>query len=275
MKKKLFLCLSFSVLFFSCSDNDQQNGSGTELVKIKTTSYYMGETESSGETLFENGKSISYNVYKGDGTLKETGTYTYDNDLLTSLKGFNVQGQQIYSSDYLYDDLGRLTQKTFSDIDYSGVTNYTFNTDATITATTQSSGSSYSRTFSLNADNLIYKEERAVNNYVYEVTYEGSNIVKTKDGNSTRTYEYLSSPLPQNGFANPWGINDNYKANVVLRGGQLDAAENYYATKYVSKINSVGMHITYEHTFNDQGLLIKTLSYYNGELEGKTEYFYN
>lgn len=274
--KKLLLSLTALVMLSACSDDDtaSTNNNGLQLKKMNQISYYNGAVESTGVFEFVDGKPSKNLYYSESGALTFYDTFTYENGLLKTIKGYMPNNVLEHQSVITYDAQGRISRYTNEEIsnEYSGAVSYVFNANNTITATSVSGTNTQTKTYYLNSDNLIYKE--VSQNNTYELTYNGYNPVRSQSTYGSKTFEYLDTPTPPANY-NIWGnILGSYKANAVLRDNSLQDFELANVTKYIKKEVQEGEVIEYEYTFNDAQLPVKIKRYRNTVLEDETEYTY-
>jgi hypothetical protein len=271
--KKILLSLTALVLLTSCADDDRTSeNDNPHLKKMTQVSYVDGTIESSGIYEFVNGIPNKYNYLDESGNLEAYDIFSYNNGLLTTIKGFSANNVQLTQSVTSYDTQGRITGYTINDSDVTGTTGYVYNADNTITATSLFGTHTQTKTYYLNSDNLIYKEV-SPNNF-YEVEYNGYNPISSESNYESKTFEYLDTPA-QPAQINIWGtILGSYKANAVLRDNSLQDYEQAYATKFIKKEVRGSEIIDYTYTFNDAQLPIKVLRYRNNIIESEINYFY-
>lgn len=271
MKKVLFFLAFTSLFFISCSkDEDTAPASGSLI--IKTLSYTDDPEEFIKYYEYSQGKLLEVRKYNADNLQTGKITYTYlTNGLLESIKTFTGSGSNPDKFIYIYDGDKRLINLKWEPSDWTTENyyiNYTYS-DNLITAI-KSGDVTSTKIYTLNNDGIIFKEE--TDEGTKTVTYDGVNPTSATDGTIVTTFEYdeiqNANILP---IKNP---DDIYKPNEVLRTHDLINAATGSANKYLIK-KTVGADVyTFNYTFNDYGLPIRRLEYYNGTLVLEADYIY-
>ena len=274
MKKILLLAIT-SVLLTSCSGDDSPSPvtlpPQINLVKLKQTIYAGGQVEEKVDFEYTNGFLNTANFFTPENELTFYTKHNYNNNnLLISTVTYTAQNVEIARREFSYDNQGRIYHINHEEGEYSTDTDYIFNPDNTITATTTYNGGGTSvKTYHINSNGLVYKE---VGTNTYEITFEGFNpISAVSNFGSPKTFEYDEvHPM----IAITSGQYGSYKPNAVLSGNSLRDAENSTATKYLIK-QIAGSEITEsEYTFNLNGTPSQRSVYRNNAMISKLEYIY-
>jgi hypothetical protein len=272
MKKIVMACLGLFAVLTSCSDDDTSGANNSSpLVSTTQKIYNNGVLEEMFITEYDNGKVKKQKWLTPDNVQTGYSDLTYNNGLLASIT--NYTGTTLYdSTTYTYDSQQRMTGRNYSspveDIEYETV--YTHNSNNTITAASTGYLTG-TKTFYLNNDGNVYKEE--IGEINYQIIYNGTTATTfINTGGNTMTYEY-------DNVHNPALINinlgaGNFKANNILRSNRLADTVKTTADKYVIKETTAGYIWDYEYTFNDQGLPVKVMNHYNDQLMSEIEYSY-
>jgi YD repeat-containing protein len=272
MKKIVFACLSLAVLFMSCSDDDSSpTGNNSPLVSTTQKIYENGELDEIITSEYDNGKITKLDFFTADNVLTGYEEIFYNNDgLLTSVNSYF--GTALYSSiEYNYDNQGRMTsshqQSEAQGVDYTRT--FTHNSDNTITSTSTNSWEQ-SKTFYLNSSGIIYKEVSGTS--IYELTLNGDTPISLSYNGALTTFEHDAEHDPSliNMNLGP----GNFKPNIVLRANRLSNAILSISDKYITKETYDFSVNKYVYTFNEQGLPVKSMDYYNDILVSQMEYFY-
>lgn len=242
MKKFLFLGLMSSVVFFnSCSSNDDNEGNNTSakvLLSKVTIVYYdnpsqpqtsiqtleynnQGEliktTSALGTSKFEysNGKPTKTTYYKPDGTVDYYSAYSYNGDLLTTVKAiYTTNPDYNRTITYNYNTNGQVISSSLCQSPACSnpiVDTYTYDGNNISTEISEGGGSSYSTKIVYSYDDkqnpyininkylkIMMGRAYAVsqNNYLTEKISYKSNGVWTQNQTRTSTIQYNSTGYP-------------------------------------------------------------------------------
>ncbi|SMO76100.1 hypothetical protein SAMN06265171_106181 [Chryseobacterium rhizoplanae] len=244
MKNFLFLGLMSSVLFFnSCSSNDDNDGTNTPsepkvLLSKVTIVYYdnpaqpqtsiqtleynnQGELiktlSSSGSSEFEysNGKPTKTTYYRPDGTVDYYSAYTYNGDLLTTVKAIYTSNPDYNRTiTYNYNTNGQMISSSLCQSPACSnpiVDTFTYDGNNISSETSEGGGSSYSTKIVYSYDDKLnpyininkylkimmggaYAASK--NNYLTEKISFKSNGVWTQNQTRTSTIQYNSAGFP-------------------------------------------------------------------------------
>ena len=273
MKKLLLPCLAATLLFVSCSDDDNTPGTDPNAVYLKTMKQHMADED----IVFhysDNGKLASA-YYSAAGQLTAHDTLVYNQqELLINITTHNANNTLLFTRNCTYDNQDRINHRESHEyvqgVDYSSSTDYVFNSDNTITSTTNSSWGSTVKTFYLNSNTIIYKEVSG--SAVYELALDGENPVTATSGWGVKTFEYDNTHnMSLLNVANQVG---NYKPNAVLLTNSLEDNATAIITKYLIKETSGDDVREFQYTFDTAGLPVKRMDYNNGILYNEMEYLY-
>ncbi|MBC2581762.1 S8 family serine peptidase [Clostridium sp. DJ247] len=184
----------------------------TEPTGIVTSYTYDGAGNRLTETKTQNGTTISATTYN----------YNEQNRLLTAR---TVQGVNIVTETYIYDNNGNTTYKGKATETQAGSSGESFN--VSVSGETGSETSNNVITFySYDVFNNLVNVTTGTHNYSYQYNGEGLRVSKTVDGQLTRyLYEYDKPILELNGSGNQVGRNI-YGTNLVSR--IVDNQKLYY-----------------------------------------------
>lgn len=245
MKKLLTLVSALTLMFTSCSKDEEQVSVPT-LAPILVTQIV--------ETVEYGGNSQTYTLgfnYNGNKLISQTrngveiSNVIYEGNLIKQINYLN-NGSVVRENVYTYDTSERLV--TFHQIeydnisgDYESVFNYTYNSDGTVSYTSQSGYSpnlnySSSGTINFNSDGLIYQVETS---YGKTTTY---------------TYDNKNSPLK-----NILGVN-----KIPFEEGVANPMFRNYLSKV--EVDNFGTYTTnYTHTYNSNNYPIQSIEDDNSE----------
>lgn len=282
MKKILFSCLTASLLFMSCSDDDSAgtNNNNSPLVSTLQKTYENGQIEEIFTSEYSNGRIVILKWFTSENVQIGYTEFNYSSGLLSDMKSY-MNNELLIDTEYTYDSQNRLIniQNTSNEQGTSVYnTAFTYNSDNSIVSvSTGASSLPDTTTFYMNSDGLIYKEIDS-NNNIKEVTYDGTNTPLSLiiNGTISTTFEY--DTVNNFGLLNLDDGMGNFKANKVLRTRSLAQAASslFISNKYLISNNySGGGTETNIYTFNEQGLPIKSMEYFDDELKSEMEYFYN
>ena len=268
MKKLLLGALMLASIFTSCSD-DSDNNVGSGLVQMKQTTYdESGAIEEKFTLNYQGGKPATADSFTPNGILTSHTLFAYEAGVLRGTMTYSPSNTLLSSTEYTYDNMGRIMSVTAQEDDYLMQTAYAFNSDNTITATMNGAAI---RTFYLNSAGLIYKEVSTTSSY--ELTYNGTNPVSaTHSFGGTTTFTYDE----QHDFAllGTQPLYGSYQPNEVLAARYLQDANTYAATKYLIAETSPSYSSTYVYTFDGQGRPATRKDFGNGVLQSEVEYVY-
>ncbi|MDO5980712.1 hypothetical protein [Flavivirga spongiicola] len=262
MIQKSTLLFALCMVLFSCSSEstDNTNEPTNDSTLLKKTI----ETDSDGEKLTTNytydGNKLT-NVIYDDGSKN---TYTYENDKLIREDQF-LEGELAAYITLEYNADKKVASFTEFWLEPSGIEGLvykhvlTYNNDNTIT-------------------NKVYRGDinsQTDLSVTQTITLDGKNITEIKDDNAGE-YKLLYS------YDNSNGIFKNIHAIEVLNllsqnefGAYINGNSNN-VTSFIESSTSPNEFNkeTFEYTYNNSGYPIAAKSYFDGELDGSIEYFY-
>jgi hypothetical protein len=272
MKKLLLPCLAATLLFVSCSDDDNTPGTDPNAVYLKTMKQHMADEDIVFN--YTNGRLTSANFTTAGQPTAHTTVVYGEHGLIINITTYDTNNTILSTRSCTYDNQERINHTESHEytqgVDYSSSTDFIFNTDNTITSTTNSSWGSTVKTFYLNSSTVIYKEVSG--DSVYELTLDGENPVAATSAWGTTTFEYdTTHNMLLLGIQSQTG---NYKPNAVLLTNSLEDNDTAIITKYLIKETSGDDVREFQYTFDTAGRPVKRMDYNNGILYNEMEYLY-
>ncbi len=265
----------------SCSDDDSAgtNNNNSPLVSTLQKTYENGQIEEIFTSEYSNGRIVIQKWFTPENIQIGYTEFNYSSGLLSDIKSY-MNNELLIDTEYTYDSQNRLIniQNTSYEQGTSAYnTAFTYNPDNSISSVlTGASTLPDITTFYMNSDGLIYKEIDS-NDNIKEVTYDDTTPLNLIiNGTISSTFEY--DTVNNFGLLNLDDGMGNFKANKVLRTRSLAQAASslFISNKYLIANNySGGGTETNIYTFNEQGLPIKSMEYFDDELKSEMEYFYN
>lgn len=164
MKKlNLLLGLLIGFMILSCSSEDTEN-SQTELSQLVQVEQRRFDSGTLYETIvinYSNQKPELWNFYDGLGLLTFYSEWNYNtNGLISSIEGYLPNGNLDSELVVDYDDSQRIIQTTTTEGNgtFTTTTNFTHNSDNTISSSTDSNGNMSNKTFEINSNGIIDKQ---------------------------------------------------------------------------------------------------------------------
>lgn len=267
--KKLLLSLVAVVLLTSCSNDDTANNiASSSRYTVTQKSYDSGSIENINVFEYTNGKPTMGTFYTPNHIPLSNAIMNYTDGVITSSIIYTGNNIEIGRTNFTYDAQGRITKKVTQEGSYVSTTNYTYNSNNTITSVTTGSNTS-TKTFYLNSTGIIYKQEEGSN--VYELIFNGTNPISAIYNGSTKTFTYDDNHDTSLIRSNTFG---SYLPNAVLAGNYLQDAETVLATKYVLTETSSGEVIRNVYVFNAEGKPTNIKRYSNDVLVSDSDYSY-
>ncbi|WP_417353051.1 hypothetical protein [Flavobacterium alkalisoli] len=301
MKLRL-LALSFFIVLLSCSSDDgsepvnenpnpEQPTEPVDKVMTQVEIIYHDDFHFKRSVAqYEDGKPVSSVTYDDNDNIMVTGTYTYNSSgYLTSIEALKADGTIDNTTQYQYDEQGRLTGYIQDGEEAYGALQtkyYTYNDDNTITCTRTSNTFVYVTTFFLNENGKIYsikeeadnddneREDAEFNNQGYIVTVSrlgDYGVYHITNYNYNYNQEVKGGYLGKNNLYG--GFNNNilraesfnmdflvltsYPASYIQENGP----DNYYDYEY---------HYNYIYEFDEYGYPTKVKKYSNGVYNTET-----
>jgi len=273
--KKIFLLLSIGLFIISCSsDEDQIPQTRTPtLVKLEQRQFQDGVLTEKIIFEYSNQRPTIAQFYNGNNQLTYTSEWGYsNNNYLSSIKGYLPNGILSSETNITYDTFNRIikTERAEENNTYLSTTNFTHNSNNTITSETNSNGSISSKVFEINNDGLIDKE--IVNgNLRVSVEYDNLTPISSTSYSTSYNYTYQVNGSLSFSFQSIFGTNP---INVVLFQNYLDNSIGSLTTKLVNKITSSSSIREYVYTLNEDGFPLTKKNYHNSELKDEFDYFY-
>lgn len=282
--KRIILILFIGFLTFSCSDeNDPIEETEKKLKNI--IEHDLGFGGVSYRTIYslENNKyieSIDYKTQVGVERMQSRKEYFYNNNgLIESMLEYNQENTLYKEHFYYYDSEGRISERILNFPDgFNRITNtYIYNSDNTIKVIRESKFADWEVIYYLNDNGAIYNIESSVIGLMFEAEYEGNNIVELKYGNDLYNFSFKDENLFMVNFLNGIrkGMYGEEINNQVFQDDLLYKITDIYNDKPKDKTIKYGDYTDeYEYEVDDKGFPLKKLTYRNGELAYKTEYFF-
>jgi hypothetical protein len=275
--KKLILLLSIGLLITSCSseENEIPEIQTQVLVKIEQRQFDFNNGALTEKIIFEynNQRPTIALFYDENNQLTYTSEWNYsNNNFLSSIKGYLPSGTLDSETNITYDSSNRIiqTKRSEENSTYLTTTDFTHNSNNTITSNTNSNGNISSKTFEINNIGIIDKE--VVNgNVIVSVQYEDLKPISKTSYSTSYNYTYLVSGSFPSSFQSIFG---NNTVNVVLFQNSLDNSLESFTTELIKKVESNSTIIEYTYTLNNDNYPLTKKDIYNGKLENEFDYYY-
>jgi|TARA_B110000240_G_scaffold2123_1_gene2486 hypothetical protein len=275
--KKLILLLSIGLLITSCSseENEIPEIQTQVLVKIEQRQFDFNNGALTEKIIFEynNQRPTIALFYDENNQLTYTSEWNYsNNNFLSSIKGYLPSGTLDSETNITYDSSNRIiqTKRSEENSTYLTTTDFTHNSNNTITSNTNSNGNISSKTFEINNIGIIDKE--VVNgNVIVSVQYEDLKPISKTSYSTSYNYTYLVSGSFPSSFQSIFG---NNTVNVVLFQNSLDNSLESFTTELIKKVESNSTIIEYTYTLNNDNYPLTKKDFYNGKLENEFDYYY-
>lgn len=267
---KKFALFFIALLAISCSDDDTDSGTGTDLKTVVTSIYGMeGALLDRTVMEFQDNKPSSFRITHPDGQLYRNYDYSYGADgQLKTMKIYN-SGQLAVTQEFEYDTQHRLIKWTSADhLDFDDIMgadhvyNYIHNNDNTITQTVEGGSN---RTYYLNNAGQVYKIAYQ-EGYVSQVTYSGNDVLEWAQGSTVGITYFYDDVHPVKGEFRNYMKNQfsGYEANHILYGGHANAvaASDRYITH---QVQNNGSTTQYNYEFNAAGYPTRVSTSQNGD----------
>jgi hypothetical protein len=211
--KKLILLLSIGLLITSCSseENEIPEIQTQVLVKIEQRQFDFNNGALTEKIIFEynNQRPTIALFYDENNQLTYTSEWNYsNNNFLSSIKGYLPSGTLDSETNITYDSSNRIiqTKRSEENSTYLTTTDFTHNSNNTITSNTNSNGNISSKTFEINNIGIIDKE--VVNgNVIVSVQYEDLKPISKTSYSTSYNYTYLVSGSFPSSFQSIFGNN--------------------------------------------------------------------
>lgn len=265
MKNLLLLFSALTLMFTSCSSDDNDSSTEDTSILPKTISYIYPSVmlgTNSTSTITYSGNKIVSTVEEGSKTI-----FTYDGNLITKQVQFDVDSKGIETKDievlYTYEN-GKLKTRTMKEEFSTEFPDGQF-IDKTIYTHTSQSLISYIN-YSVNVDTQLETKTSEGS-----LTYKDGNLVKEQQISgsltSTRTYEYDTKNNP---LKNVTGF--DLLLNEISEFGKNNSTK----TTSVSSGHPTPTDYLTTYTYNDKGYPLRHTSFDGGgkSIEYEIEYTY-
>lgn len=280
---KLLLAPLLLFFIYACSDSDDHgfSDSNQNLVSIKKEYYTNGNLVSSEKRNFYK-KKLIYIQYS-DGSYDDI---YYEENLISRILEFDVNNQLEWTTEFNYDNLGRLIEKKVvpgpdNPISVSRQKDITYNGNKITSELSWSDGGFMKNVISLNASGLI-----AENKFYYQddslmqfsnQEYSNGNLTKVvnkaSDGSvvSEATINYSSESISEYYiyysylYGNEWKNNYYLTEQFGLEYRDFSMISEHYIRDYhlVDSQSNFSIDATYDYTFDSNGRITKQTE--NGE----------
>lgn len=270
------MSMLIGIMIFSCSSNDDENGERL-LARTLQESYDQGALSEHITFTYENNVYTSTTFYNSSNELTYSSKWFYNTEgLLSGIKSYLPNGELDHESTISYDTFDRIIrhQVTEEKGTYTTTSNFTYNSDNTISVITDANGNVSSKTYYTNTSGIIFKE--VGDRYSVEVTYDSDNNPTQKISTlGTTSYTYENTVLKQGVVLTLWrNVFGGEINNPVLWGNSLDDYADSYGNKYVIREESPSGSNRYEYVFDSEGYPTQMNSFYNNTLTSKLKYIY-
>jgi hypothetical protein len=276
----LLLGILIVLIGYSCtSDYVDRTENSKSIFKLKADTYYLNEIDRSLTRIYENNKPKTDSFYDSNNSLTYYFNWIYSNNILISKNGYDANGNLTNALRISYDDMNRITQIIDSGfgLTQTTITNFTYNSDNTITSISEVSGVISNKTFFLNSSGLIYKEVN--DNEIIEAAYDSDYNIISKTGFENANYFYDDINLPPENF--PIGENfifGSSKTNYIIQNNSINAAVNNDASilpKFATGYQSEMTNLEIEWELDDNNYPINRKLYIQNQLNIDYKYIYN
>lgn len=274
MKFKLLLIFIVSLLISCTGEDDVPATVEKDLASTIAYTYFNGNVVARIETYFAENKPSQMLFYSGS-SLDKKYVYTYGTDgQVTELHVYNRWGNLAVTSEYEYDDLGRIISLTTTDaipedMEWgSDLITYIHNNDNTVTLNRFSpEGTLLNQlTYHINSSGKIYKSVQN-GETTGEFEYDGDDIIAFTSGISHFTYSYDEDNEVKGHYLNFFRNQmPGYELNYVIVGSFTSALSS--TAKYmVGQDNTNGpTDATYEFEFDSDGYPVRK-KVFTGDVE--------
>jgi len=282
MKKlNITLVLLIGLVVYSCTtDDSNQTINSRSISKLKATVYFMDEIDRYLTRVYENNKPKTDSIYDINNEITYYSNWVFNDGKLSSKKTYDAVGNLTNDFSVFYDDLNRISQIIDSGfgLTRTTTTNFTYNSDNTITSVSELDGLITDKTFFLNSSGLIFKE--VSEDLIEEIVYDSDFNVISKSGSfGTTNYFYDDINLPPENFP----VNENnmfgtYKNNYIIYKNSVQGAPNNEASilpKFLLEYQSGSSTTRFEWELNDDNYPISRKLYIQNQLNVDYEYVYN
>lgn len=260
----------------SCSFDDDTDNSQpqlTQLIQVEQRRFDSGILYEKIVIDYANQKPELWSFYDDSDQLTYTTEWNYSsNGFLSSIKGYLPNGNLDYELNINYDSSNRIIQTIGSEENntVTTTTNFTHNSDNTITSNTNSNGSTSAKTFEINNNGIIDKEIVNGNVTVF-VEYDGLKPISKTSFSTTYNYTYSENGTLPFTLQNVFGTNP---INIVLFQNSLNDSSDSLTNELIIDISSSSSTKEYVYTLNEDNFPLTRKDYYNGELKDEFDYTY-
>lgn len=224
-----FILAGLFTLFASCDNNDSNEElQANDLVKIVTVTTHSDSPVNNTTNVkrYVNFEVVSDSTFDYQGNFIRRTTISM-NGLNKTIKSFLNTGELMEHREENYDSQGRLIGRhTYEPISALFFT-YIYNDDGTVTSQYYNDLDNQIttfRTFTKNADGLIFKNNYSIYNSLSGQTddieenanYQGQKLISVNYGSSTITFDYYPNPMPANLQKSVNQLN-----NLIIMGNDL------------------------------------------------------
>ena len=265
MKKKLFFGL-LALALVSCSGNEDN-----QIVNVSKDEAEIVEAEETEEVELDSIVINEWEVMKFENNKMQTrftpghGTYYFNYGIygqLSGLIGKDIQGEVFFTQSLVYDNTGRIIEKT--EINYNSIMDtsttqtvaYIYNEDNTVTLDYNSfDETAYDRTFHFNqaglVDKIVFSQGSTL---IYE--YSGNALIASGLQGYMSTYQYDEATPVKGEYLNIYSNMFSNYTNFVLYNGSIGA--NTVSHNYMIKMdNPGGDDYDFIYEFNEMGYPVK------------------
>lgn len=246
---KLIIKSIFSLLLFSCSNDNNEEASNSEnLMTIKKTityNYYV--TTSTTEKVisyYENNKIIIDSTFNNNIFARKS-TYEYGSNHRQQIV-YNNTNNFIVKNIRNYDNLNRIisinSYNSSNQITFSK--SYEYQNENIFVTTIADGISTLKFHYKTNSENLLFYEKNLITNETRTLAYSNNNPVELLGTPNYTNYEYYSTQKPSNIQNNNYEINNTALINLELEHVYLSC------TNFLKKISGTTFVTDFEKQFN-------------------------
>ncbi|KOS07756.1 hypothetical protein AM493_18145 [Flavobacterium akiainvivens] len=280
MKKLLLLLAAPACVLVSCSDDDSTPSTPNALTLAKTITYEPLESNyNTKRVAYYNtqGRFIADTLFSASGTILERSEAVYTATTQT-VAGFDASNTLVYTSIDTFDAQGRIVSRSNQNLFDNNISQFTYNTDGTITYAQVSGGVAVPLiTYATNSDGLIISSQFVESNNASYVNFDGgtpSNIMQyISDWDQEQlfaSFTYFNVQKPQNSL-----LSVAERNNRILPQNQL----NQVAETHSQYVKSYENMWEFERTFNANNYQTyrKKTSFndFGADLTEETFFYYN